>query len=60
MKKWIPKNLKKGALRETAKNKHLIKGKEKLSLSDLNKLSKSKNSKTQKRANLAKTFRKMR
>jgi len=59
-KKWIPKDLKKGALRATAKRQGLIRGDEKLSSSDLSKLANSKNPTTRKRANLAKTFKKMR
>lgn len=60
-KNFIQKSIKNpGALRATAKREGLIKGDEKLSKTDLNKLSKSKNKTTQKRANLAKTFNKIR
>ena len=57
-KKWIQDVVKhKGALRKEAKREHLIKGDEKLSMTDLNKLEK-KGGKTAKRAVLAKTLRK--
>jgi hypothetical protein len=64
-KNWIPKNLKKGALRATAKRMKLIKGsKEKLSNKDLNimakKAKKTGNALLAKRVSLAKTFKKMR
>ena len=64
-KNWIPKNLKKGALRATAKRMKLIKGsKEKLSNKDLSimakKAKKTGNTLLAKRVNLAKTFKKMR
>ncbi len=53
-----------GALRETAKRKGLIKGDEKLSSADLNKLAadakKTGNSKLAKQTSLAKTFKKTR
>lgn len=61
--KWMQgatKDMKKGALRSTAKREGLIKGKEKLSGADLNKLAKSENPTTRKRAALAKTFAKAR
>lgn len=59
--KFIQKAIKhKGALRATAKRDGLIKGDEKLSKTDLNKLEKSKNSTTRKRAQLAETLGKMR
>jgi hypothetical protein len=63
-KDWIPKNLKKGALRETAKRMKLIKGsKQKLSNKDLSimakKAKKTGNTLLAKRVNLAKTFKKM-
>ncbi len=57
--KWMQsasKDMKKGALRSTAKREGLIKGDEKLSKADLNKLADSKNPTTRKRAALAKTF----
>ncbi len=56
-KKWIQKaNIKKGALR---KQLGVKKGK-KISMAQLNKASKSSNPTTRRRANLAKTFRRMR
>jgi ribosomal protein L39E len=58
-KRWIQDALSgdhKGALRETAKKKHLIKGDEKLSMSDLHKLEKM-GGKTAQRAHLAETLR---
>ena len=56
-KKWIQKaNIKKGALR---KQLGVKKGK-KISMAQLNKASKSSNHTTRRRANLAKTFRRMR
>jgi len=59
-KKWIQEAIKKkGALTRTAKKKGLVKKGEKLSKSDLSKLSKSKSGKTRKRAALANTLRKM-
>jgi len=59
-KKWIQKAIKKpGALTKTAKKKGLVKKGEKLSKSDLSKLSKSKSTKTKRRVALAKTLRKM-
>ena len=63
-KDWIPKNLKKGALRATAKRMKLIKGsKQKLSNKDLavmlKKAKKTGNTLLAKRVNLAKTFKKM-
>lgn len=62
--KWMQSataEMKKGALRATAKREGLIKGKEKLSGADLNKLADSKkNPTTRKRATLAKTFAKAR
>jgi len=61
--KWIQSataDMKKGALRATAKREGLIKGSEKLSKTDLNKLAESKNPTTRKRAALAKTFAKAR
>ena len=55
--KWIQKaNIKKGALR---KQLGVKKGK-KISMAQLNKASKSSNPTTRRRANLAKTFRRMR
>ena len=57
--KWMQaakSDMKKGALRATAKREHLIKGDEKLSGADLDKLAKSENPTTRKRAALAKTF----
>ena len=60
-KKWMADAVEhKGALRRTAKAEGLIKGDEKLSGADLDKLSKSKNPTTRKRASLAKTFAKAR
>jgi len=57
--KWIQSAIKeKGALRETAKRKGLIKGKQKLSLADLKKLEKG-SKKTAKRAKLAETLKKL-
>lgn len=61
--KWMQgatADMKKGALRSTAKREGLVKGKEKLSGTDLNKLAKSENPTTRKRAVLAKTFAKAR
>ena len=59
-KKWIKSAIKKkGSLRATAKKAGLIKGKEKLSDADLEKL-KKRGGKTAKRANLAKTLKKLR
>lgn len=59
--KFIRKAIKhKGALRATAKRDGLIKGDEKLSGADINKLEKSKNPTTRKRAQLAETLGKMR
>jgi hypothetical protein len=56
--KWIAGAIQhKGALRRTAKRKGLIKGKEKLSLSDLASLAASGSTTTKRRANLAKTLR---
>jgi hypothetical protein len=56
--KWIQDAMKhKGALRETAKKQHLIKGDEKLSMEDLKKLEKE-GGKTAKQAYLAETLRK--
>ena len=55
--KWIQKAIKKpGALRAEAKKEGLIKGDEKLSKTDLDKLEK-KGGKTAQRARLAKTLR---
>lgn len=48
-----------GALRETAKRDHLIKGSENLSGADLKKLAHSSNATTRARANLAKTLKGM-
>lgn len=60
-KNWMAGAVKKpGALRATAERKGLIKGAEKLSRADLDKLADSKNPTTRKRANLAKTFAKVR
>lgn len=57
-KNWIKDAISKpGSLTKTAKSKGLVKKGEKLSLSDLNILAKSKNKTTAKRANLAKTLR---
>ena len=57
--KWIQDAVKnKGALRKTAKREGLIKGDEKLSMTDLKKLEK-KGGKTAKRAYLAETLKKM-
>lgn len=57
--KWIQEAVKnKGALRRTAKREGLIKGDEKLSMSDIKKLEK-KGGKTAKRAYLAETLKKM-
>lgn len=61
--KWMQKaaaDMKKGSLRATARREGLIKGSEKLSKTDLNKLSESKSPVTRKRAALAKTFAKAR
>ena len=56
--KWIQDAIKKrGALRRKAKQEHLIKGEEKLSMADLKKLEKE-GGKTAKRARLAETLRK--
>lgn len=49
-----------GALRATAKREGLVKGDQKLSKADLNKLEKSKSPKTRKRAQLAETLGKIR
>lgn len=62
-KKWMQevtssKDFKKGALRKTAKSKGLIKGDEKLSMSDIKELEKSPNKKTAARARLAEKFKK--
>lgn len=60
-KNWIAGALKnKGSLRKTTAKEGLIKGKEKLSGKDLDKLEKSKSPKTRKRAELAETLGKMR
>ena len=64
-KNWIPKNLKKGALRATAKRMKLIKGsKQKLSNKDLSimakKAKKTGNTLLARRVSLSKTFKKMR
>jgi hypothetical protein len=57
---WISGAIKHpGALRETAKRDHLIKGDEPLSFSDLKKLSRSNNTATERRADLAMTLKKM-
>lgn len=57
--KWIQEAVKhKGALRRTAKREGLIKGDEKLSMTDLKKLEK-KGGKTAKRAHLAETLKKL-
>ena len=54
---WIKGAIKHpGALKATAKRKGMIKGDQSLSQADLNKLAKSKNPTTAKRANLAKTL----
>lgn len=59
-KKFIAGAIKKpGSLRATAKRDGLIKGDEKLSKADLNKLEKSKSQKTRKRAQFAETLGKM-
>jgi hypothetical protein len=61
-KNWIEDTLhnsRPGALRATAKRQKLIKGDETLSTNDLEKLADSKNPTTRKRANLAKTLKKM-
>jgi len=59
-KNWIKGAIQKpGSLRATAKREGLIKGNQKLSSTDLNKLANSKNPTTRKRADLAKTFKKM-
>jgi hypothetical protein len=58
-KKWMQDlKLKSGSLRAAAKRRGMIKGDEKLTASDLETLSKSKNPTTRKRAGLAKTFKK--
>lgn len=60
-KKWMAGAVKKkGALRETAKREHLITGTQKLSAADLDKLARSSDPTTRKRAALAKTFAKER
>lgn len=60
-KKFISGAIKKpGSLRATAKREGLIKGDEKLSKADLDKLEKSKSPKTRKRAQFAETLGKMR
>lgn len=60
-KKWMAGAVKHpGALRATAKREHLITGTQKLSASDLDKLARSSDPKTRKRAALAKTFAKER
>ena len=60
-KNWMQDAVKKpGALRAAAKREGLIRGKEKLSQADLNKLAKSENPTTRKRAALAETFKKAR
>lgn len=60
-KHWIEKAVKHpGALRAKAKAKGLVKGKEKLSQSDLDKLEESGDTRTKKQVALAKTFQKMR
>lgn len=57
--KWIQKAIKKkGSLRATAKRMGLIKGDEKLSQSDLEKLE-AKGGKTARRARLARTLKKL-
>jgi len=57
--KWISGAIKHpGSLRATAKREGLIKGDEKLSSADLTKLA-AKGGKTAKRANLARTLKKM-
>jgi len=57
--KWIQDAMKhKGALRETAKKQHLIKGDEKLSMEDLKKLEKE-GGKTAKQAYIKETGRKI-
>lgn len=57
---WIQKAIKKeGSLRETAKREGLIKGEEKLSLTDIKKLKKG-STKTAQRARLAETLKKLR
>ena len=61
--KWMQevtsdKDFKKGALRATAKRTGLIKGDEKLSMSDIKELEKSPNKKTAARARLAEKFKK--
>jgi hypothetical protein len=55
-KKWIPKDLKKGALRKTLG----VKEGKKIPAAKLEKATHSKNPLTRKRAVLAETFRKMR
>lgn len=60
-KKWMSGAVKHpGALRATAKREHLITGGQKLSAADLDKLARSANPTTRKRAALAKTFAKER
>ena len=60
-KNWIKGAIKKpGSLRATAKRKGLVKGNEKLSSSDLNKLAKSGSSTTKRRVALARTLKKLR
>lgn len=60
-KKWMASAVKHpGALRATAKRAGLVKGDQKLSAAALNKLAKSSNPTTRRRANLAKTFAKYR
>lgn len=60
-KKWMAGAVKHpGALRATAKREHLITGGQKLSSADLDKLARSKDPTTRKRAALAKTFAKER
>jgi len=57
MAKWIQKAIKRpGALRAKAKRKGLVKGNEKLSSSDLSKLSSSGDTRTKRQANLARTL----
>ncbi len=59
--KWMQRAVEHpGALRETAKRQHLIKGDEPLSRGDLDKLADSPNPTTRRRAALAKTFAKER
>lgn len=60
-KKWMAGAVKHpGALRATAKRERLITGGQKLSSADLDKLARSKDPTTRKRAALAKTFAKER